>query len=1090
MWFCVCSTVVNFHITRLFDYAFISGLSHQDLTKMRLVNTEKLSELQNKPRNIRNICILAHVDHGKTTLADSLVASNGVISQRMAGKLRYMDSRKDEQERGITMKSSSIALYYKKEQEEYLVNLIDSPGHVDFSSEVSTAVRLCDGAIIVVDVVEGVCPQTQVALKQAWNENIRPVLVLNKIDRLILEMKLSPLDAYVHLTQVLEQLNAVMASLFTTDVMSRTELLPSSGDKFVDWSDGLEEADDSQLYFSPDQGNVVFASAADGWGFCVHDFAVMYASKLGVKEEILNRTLWGDFYLNTKVKKIMKGAQDKAKKPLFVQLILENLWAVYENIVVRKDKEKLQKMVESMNVKMTARDMRHTDSKVQLQAFCSQWLPLASTILDMVCSKLPSPVEMSLEKAERLMCSANQSIENLPPESQGLKDAFLNCSSDPDSPIIVFISKMFPLERKSLPQNRPKVLSLEEIAERREQARLKHANQVSGIGDGQVASTDGKEVAESETSPPPVVEDEDVFIAFARVFSGRLKRGSTVYVLGPKHNPEVALHKMKKGEEIDPNLTLKDLKAGQHITKVCVTDLYLMMGRELESLEEVPAGNVLGIGGLEDHVLKTATLSTELACPAFRELQLMAVPILRVAIEPKRPSDLPALVRGLKLLNQADACVQVMLQETGEHVIVTAGEVHLERCVEDLQQRYAKISVNVSEPIVPFRETIITPPKVDMVNEAIQDQHSVVKKEVEDENIGENGVVTMQTANKQSIIKLRAAPLPSEVTILLENNQELLRSVDRYLQATGTDLVDNLEKLNLVDSKLVLGEKTQKTLDNFKKSLSELFEKEEGEWSDNTVSEIWCVGPRRCGANILINRIPNHSGRSFWNGTRQGCHSSLVEYDSSFINGFQLATLSGPLCEEPMMGVAFIVEEWTIEASQDASVSLAFGPLSGQIMSAVKEGCRKAFQAQPQRLMSAMYSCQIQANAEILGKMYAVLGRRHGRILHGDMTQGSSTFTVEAVLPVVESFLFAPEMRKQTSGLASPQLVFSHWEVIDVDPFWVPRTEEEYLHYGEKADSENRARKYMDQVRRRKGLLVHQQVVQHAEKQRTLSKNK
>jgi ribosome assembly protein 1 len=132
-----------------------------------------------------------------------------------------MDSRDDEQIRGITMKSSAIALHYARQgsDEEYLINLIDSPGHVDFSSEVSTAVRLCDGSLIVVDVVDGVCPQTHAVLRQAWLEHIQPTLILNKVDRLIVELRLTPSEAHDHLMKILEQVNAIMGTLFSATVI-------------------------------------------------------------------------------------------------------------------------------------------------------------------------------------------------------------------------------------------------------------------------------------------------------------------------------------------------------------------------------------------------------------------------------------------------------------------------------------------------------------------------------------------------------------------------------------------------------------------------------------------------------------------------------------------------------------------------------------------------------------------------------------------------------------------------------------------------------------------------------------------------------
>ncbi|GMF62627.1 unnamed protein product [[Candida] boidinii] len=247
----------------------------------------------------------------------------------MAGKVRYLDSRPDEQLRGITMESSAISLYFKtikklpnskkgdevseseetpevkSEIKEFLINLIDSPGHIDFSSEVSTASRLCDGAVVLVDVVEGVCSQTITVLRQAWVDKLKPILVLNKIDRLITELQMTSLEAYLHMNKVIEQVNSVTGSFFAgermqDDLIWREKLESGKIEEFI-------EKSDEDLYFSPEKNNVIFASAIDGWGFNIQQFSVIFERKLGMNRDILQKVLWGDFYLDPKTKKVINS---------------------------------------------------------------------------------------------------------------------------------------------------------------------------------------------------------------------------------------------------------------------------------------------------------------------------------------------------------------------------------------------------------------------------------------------------------------------------------------------------------------------------------------------------------------------------------------------------------------------------------------------------------------------------------------------------------------------------------------------------------------------------------------------------------------
>jgi elongation factor 2 len=227
---------------------------------------ERVSELMDKPEYIRNIGIVAHIDHGKTTFSDNLLSGAGMISEELAGRQLFMDSDAEEQARGITIDASNVSMVHEYNGKEYLINMIDTPGHVDFGGDVTRAMRAVDGAIVLVDAVEGPMPQTETVLRQALKEGVRPILFINKVDRLINELKVNPQEMMIRLGRVIDKVNKLIRGM--------SEKMYTEGG----WK--LEAAN----------GTVAFGSALYNWAV-----SIPYMQKSGISfKEVIDKCNAGD----------------------------------------------------------------------------------------------------------------------------------------------------------------------------------------------------------------------------------------------------------------------------------------------------------------------------------------------------------------------------------------------------------------------------------------------------------------------------------------------------------------------------------------------------------------------------------------------------------------------------------------------------------------------------------------------------------------------------------------------------------------------------------------------------------------------------
>mmetsp|Transcript_12119 Transcript_12119/g.17472 ORF Transcript_12119/g.17472 Transcript_12119/m.17472 type:complete len:864 (-) Transcript_12119:1266-3857(-) len=581
---------------------------------------DQMRAIMDLKHNIRSMSVIAHVDHGKTTLTDSLVQKAGIISSKAAGGARYTDTRADEAERGITIKSTGISMYFEYDREagepsgmtaeeekqasdamdvaiaadanvritknSYLINLIDSPGHVDFSSEVTAALRVTDGALVVVDTIDGVCVQTETVLRQAIAERVRPVLMVNKVDRALLELQLPPEELYQAFCRSIESVNVICATY-------NDEKL---GDVQVD----------------PCKGTVAFGSGLHQWAFTLKKFAKTYGAKFGVPQEKMVEKLWGNWYFDADRKVWTSQNKDGKLERAFCQFIATPITSLFEAIMNEKH-GKVSKMLKAIGVELKGEEKELT-GKALLKRAMQKWLPAGDAVLEMIVLKLPSPAVAQRYRVDTLYDG---------PLDDKTAVAIRNCDTSEGAPLCMYISKMVP------------------------------------------------------------TSDKGRFYAFGRVFAGTIATGQRVRIMGPNYVAG------KKSE-----LWIKNIQR-----------TVIMMGRYTEQVADVPAGNTCALVGVDQYLLKSGTIATEEDACCIKTMKFSVSPVVRCAVEPKNSADLPKLVEGMKRLAKSDPMVLCYTEESGEHIIAASGELHLEICLQDLQNDFMGTEVKVSDPVVSFRET-------------------------------------------------------------------------------------------------------------------------------------------------------------------------------------------------------------------------------------------------------------------------------------------------------------------------------------------------------------------------------------------------
>ncbi|CAG4927566.1 unnamed protein product [Colias eurytheme] len=595
-------TVVQEEDTQALDKPLIEPVKNKkfQLQEQQLPHTiydmEYLADMLDNTNLMRNITLMGHLHNGKTSFVDCLMRQThpDTINNDTTIPMRYTDTLFVEQERGVSIKSMPVTLLLKDiKGKSHLLNIMDTPGHVNFSDEVTAALRISDGAILFVDAAEGIMLNTERLLRHAVQERVPLTLCINKIDRLILELKLPPADAYYKLRHIIDELNSVLETTHPQD-----------------------NPEEPVTIFSPLLGNVCFASSLYDVCFTLESFAAMYANThdCGLRASDMAAWLWGDVYFNAKTRRFTKKQPHSSAQRSFVEFILEPLYKIFAQVVGDVDTT-LPDVLAELGIKLTKQESK-LNVRPLLRLVCSRFFGDFCGFVDMVTRHVPSPLDAAARKVAHCYRGA----------TGALRDDMLAC--DQSGRLVAHTTKMYP------------------------------------------------------------TDDCTFFLVLARIMSGTLYAGQTVRVLGENYSTQ---------DEEDSRI----MNVGR---------LWIFEARYKVELNRVPAGCWALIEGIDQPIVKTCTLVSadeEEELHTFKPLRFNTQAIVKIAVEPVNPSELPKMLDGLRKVNKSYPVLSTRVEESGEHVILGTGELYLDCVMHDLRNMYSEIDIKVADPVVSFCETVV-----------------------------------------------------------------------------------------------------------------------------------------------------------------------------------------------------------------------------------------------------------------------------------------------------------------------------------------------------------------------------------------------